>query len=102
MPYTPGPGGVDDEHMYTPRFGVAYGTGANVGRNSRGNPSLRPPPISPPTLLRLRADSSAGVVTARARTTSRKPGANLSSWSSMASVRSPVQPFGTCPYTHNT
>lgn len=32
MPCTSPPGGVDDEHKYTPRKGVRYGTGPNMGR----------------------------------------------------------------------
>ena len=32
MPVTPGPGGVEEEHRYTPRAGVRHGTGETTGR----------------------------------------------------------------------
>ena len=56
--------------------------------------------MSPPALFSLLRSISAGGMTLRARTRSRKPGAKRSSWASMRSVMSTVAPFGTWQYTH--
>ena len=82
--------------------GVAYGTGANVGRNSSRSRSQRPAAMSPPTLFGFRASTPAGGVTARARIRSPKPGANRSICASMAAVWSRGQPFGTWQYAQKT
>jgi hypothetical protein len=48
MPWTPPPGGVDDEHKYRP--GPArYGSRATVGRNRIWRMSEIPALMSPPT-----------------------------------------------------
>ena len=45
---------------------------------------------------------AAGSCAARAMIRSRKPGANRSSWFSIAAVMSTVEPFGTWQYAHST
>ncbi len=48
MPCTPPPGGVEDEQMYSPCTGVAYGTRRRVGRVKSWRRSWTPPLMSPP------------------------------------------------------
>src|SRR5262249_59453321 len=47
-PCTPPPGGVEDEQMYSPGTGVAYGTSRSVGRVKSWRKSWAPPLMSPP------------------------------------------------------
>jgi hypothetical protein len=49
MPCTPPPGGVDDEHRYRPRTGVAHGCSETRGRMKNCRRSVTPPLMSPPT-----------------------------------------------------
>ena len=49
MPVTPGPGGVEEEHRYTPGSGVRQGTGPSTGRRMMPRRSIRPALKSPPT-----------------------------------------------------
>src|SRR5262249_35434132 len=48
-PCTPGPGGVADEHRYTPRSGVRYGFHRAAGRASTWRTVCMPQAMSPPT-----------------------------------------------------
>src|SRR6266705_6389415 len=48
MPCTPPPGGVEDEQIYSPFTGVAYGTSRSVGRVKSWRRSWTPPLMSPP------------------------------------------------------
>ena len=84
MPWTPPPGGVEEEQRYTPRSGVRYGTSFRTGRKRSWPRSIAPPLRSPPTRLRLCASSSAGPSAWRARIRSRKPGAKRSTCDSIA------------------
>src|SRR5580704_11511202 len=58
--------------------------------------------MSPPTRLALCRSMAAGLWTARAMTRSRKPGANRSTWFSIAAVMSTVEPLGRWQYAHST
>src|SRR5436190_698543 len=78
MPWTPIPGGVDEEQRYTFGIAVAYGFRLNTGRVNICARSEAPPPMSPPTRLALRRSIPAGPMTCRATMQSRKPGANRS------------------------
>ena len=49
MPCTPPPGGVEDEHRYTPSIGVAQGCSEIVGRVKSWRRLPAPPLMSPPT-----------------------------------------------------
>ncbi len=64
--------------------------------------SWTPPLMSPPTRLGFRRSMSAGPMPLRARTRSRKPGANRSIWRSTASDTSSADPFGTWVYAQST
>ena len=79
---------------------MRYGSSArDRPRDRAGARSIAPPLMSPPTRLRLRASKSAGVDHVRARGRGRgSPGAKRSTCDSIASVRSPLQPFGTWQY----
>ena len=48
-PWTPPPGGVDDEHRNSPGSGVVYGFQRTTGRNRSWRTSWTPPLMSPPT-----------------------------------------------------
>ena len=48
IPCTPPPGGVEDEQMYSPWTGVAYGTRRSAGRVKSWRRSCTPPLMSPP------------------------------------------------------
>ena len=49
MPWTPPPGGVDEEQMNTAGSGVVYGFQRTTGRNRSWRQSPTPPLMSPPT-----------------------------------------------------
>ena len=49
MPWTPPPGGVEDEQMKTPGSGVAEGVSRATGRVKSCRRSATPPLMSPPT-----------------------------------------------------
>ncbi len=49
MPCTPPPGGVEDEHRYTPGSAVRYGFQRGVGRSKVWRSVEAPPLMSPPT-----------------------------------------------------
>src|SRR5699024_11631151 len=49
MPCTPGPGGVDWEHKYTPGIPAAYGFVVGRGRASIPHADIAPAAMSPPT-----------------------------------------------------
>ena len=61
-----------------------------------------PPLMSPPTSFASYASDCAGERVARARIRSRNPGAKRSTWASMRSVMSTVDPAGTWQYAHAT
>ena len=93
MPWTPPPGGVDDEHRY------------NAGER-RAVEQPRGAEEKLPQVHGAAVDIAAhqvGVVPlergrrqhVRARMRPRKPGAKRSTWDSMASVMSAVEPLGT-------
>src|SRR5919204_6126638 len=67
IPCTPPPGGVDEEHRYTPRIGVRYGTRLRTGRKKSCPRFIAPPFRSPPTRFRLCASSATGARALRAR-----------------------------------
>ena len=91
----PPPGGVDDEHRYTPGTGVRHGSSPRVGRRTNWTRSATPALMSPPTKLALRASMSLGAHGVAGRIRSRKPGAKRSICASMRSVMSTVEPLGT-------
>src|SRR5262249_7693751 len=58
-PWTPAPGGVEDEQRRMPGCGVRYGFTCHTGRVKNWVSSGRPPPMSPPTKLGLYRSKSA-------------------------------------------
>ena len=91
MPCTPAPGGVAAEHRYTPGMPVRVGVGGQPGAEHQlpgavgagGDVAAH---VVGVVLPRTRPGSGTCVATIR----SRRPGANRSSWSRIASVASPV------------
>ena len=84
MPWTPPPGGVEEEQRYTPRSGVRYGTSFRTGRKRSWPRSIAPPLMSPPTRLRLCASSSAGPARGARGSGRGNPGAKRSTCDSIA------------------
>ncbi|MFC5121992.1 hypothetical protein ACFPRL_32790 [Pseudoclavibacter helvolus] len=96
MPWTPPPGGVEEEHTYSPRRPARYGWSVGAGLNSCCVPASVPPPMSPPTRLGFHVSSALGDHSRRSRMTSPKPGAKRSICASSRGRTSCAVPFGTC------
>ena len=69
-----------------------YGSSDGHGRNTSWRMSWMPPLMSPPTSFASYASDWAGERVARARIRSRNPGAKRSTWASIRSVMSTVDP----------
>ncbi|MFB9071140.1 hypothetical protein ACFFX0_08005 [Citricoccus parietis] len=78
MPWTPPPGGVEEEARYRPGVEVRCGLRTGAGRRICCSPPMDPPATSPPMRLGFQDSRADGGVATRWTMRSRKPGAKRS------------------------